>query len=334
MRILGLAGLFILAAMTPSWAADCSLKKLADLPLTVNSMNVIMPVKFGTQDEQLAFQLQNSMNMLPEDFVKEQDLTIQNESTDALTTNGVTIRGSAVVPIMSMGPIPIKDVHFMMLPAGKATTGTVGSLGGGFLGKVDFELDLAHQRLALFLPDHCPGQVVYWAPSDKVTTMPYAEEGIAAIRIDMKLDGKNVRAAFTTNGISAMGMNAAQDIFGLNADSPGMVAVDLPQSMKFNAEQKIYRYAFKALSVGGITIQNPNILIYSEEKNGRSDCSNYHKSSNAVATFGAPGTTLIPRSDRCYGEYDFQLGLSVLTKLRLYFSKKENLIYATAADAQ
>ena len=41
-----------------------------------------------------------------------------------------------------------------------------------------------------------------------------------------------------------------------------------------------------------------------------------------------------PRLARCFGGNDAMLGLSVLSKLHLYVSNKEKMLYLTGADAK
>lgn len=334
MRIWGLVGLFILAAITPGWAEDCSLKKVEDLPLTANADHVSLPVKFGTQDAQLEFNVGVGLSSLSENFAKAQNFKVRDIDGASISVFGVNVKSYAVAPDMHLGIIPAKNMQFMVLPADKVASGTVGSLETSLFDKADFELDLAHQRFGVFLPDHCPGQAVYWATPDKATAIAYTQDPVAgSIRSDMQLDGKDVRVALVTSGLSRMGMNAARDIFGLDVDSPGMTSVEAPPSLAatFKPDQKFYSYHFKSLSAGGIAISNLNLFVYDQPKSTERCDGHYVK---RVALEPEHPSLTFPVSYSCYGGQDVIIGPAILAKLRLYFSTKEKLIYATAADAQ
>ena len=74
---------------------------------------------------------------------------------------------------------------------------------------------------------------------------------------------------------------------------------------------------------------NPDILVFDEPpKPGCSDKAHF--------TFPEPSelhSTAQPRLTRCFGGDDAVLGLSVLSKLHIYVSGEENMLYLTDAKA-
>jgi hypothetical protein len=129
----------------------------------------------------------------------------------------------------------------------------------------------------------------------------------------MTLDGKPVRAGLSTiRPHGYMGMRDAGDLFGIDAASPGMTVSPVPAE---DSKEVNYRYPFKTLSLGGVTVNNPTIDIRPQTRN---------QVCKAVPHFGTA---------ECYGGSQVNLGLSELTALRLYFAFDEKVLYATAADA-
>jgi hypothetical protein len=92
---------------------------------------------------------------------------------------------------------------------------------------------------------------------------------------------------------------------------------------------KTYRFAFKTLTADGLTVNNPDIVVFDEPP--KPEC-------KEAPHFTDPQTTVHsteqPRLTRNFGCTDAVLGLSVLSKLRIYVSRKENLLYVSAAGAK
>jgi len=121
-------------------------------------------------------------------------------------------------------------------------------------------------------------------------------------------------------------MNAMRRIFNVDQTSPDLVAVN-----EDLLGHKLYRYPFKELTADGLTVSNPDIIVYDEEP--RPECNDklHFKMPDPEDTVH---NTMQPRLARCFGGDDAVIGLSVLKKLHLFVSVKENMIYLTSADAK
>ena len=92
----------------------------------------------------------------------------------------------------------------------------------------------------------------------------------------------------------------------------------------------IYRYPFKTLGTEELKVGNPAIRVvgvgYTDQCRG-----------NMTRNIADPGKlhSLQPFSTlyTCVGGQDLTLGYSVLSKLHMYFSMKEKVMYISAADA-
>jgi hypothetical protein len=211
-----------------------------------------------------------------------------------------------------------------MLRPGRYGDGVVGDLGTHLFEHVDFELDMAGRKFNLFSPDHCPGKAVYWTKGGFARLPLKPSKEVGYIRAEVMLDGHPVTVAFSTVGRSRIGMNAMRQFFNVDETSPDLVMVN--QDL---LGHKLYKYPFKALTADGLIITNPDILVYDEEP--RPGC-------NDKPHFDFPDqqpvhSTEQARLARCFGIDDAVLGLSVLSKLHMYVSGQENVIYLTDAKA-
>ncbi|MBA2588107.1 MAG: hypothetical protein H0U98_05715 [Alphaproteobacteria bacterium] len=189
--------------------------------------------------------------------------------------------------------------------------------------QLDFELDIAQHKLNVFSTDHCPEKVVYWTKTG-FAELPLRREG-TSLMTSMSLDDKPLRVTLHTHAGSVIGMNTVRELFKLDENSPGMtLAKTSPDG------QKYYHYPFKTLTVDALTIGNPNILIRDEAPT--QTCNNRPQIREMNAPMGHASEKPMVYVT-CF-KPDLLIGLSVLSKLHIYFSSKEKMIYATGAGAR
>jgi hypothetical protein len=322
----GIIGLALCGLLTAgsAQAADCGLKQIDSIPVTVTPPRIYLPLTLAGQEKKFAFQLESSTNEISEDVSGALDF--YQRSIDphvTITRNGRRLTHIAVSGPFQLGKIAGKDMEFLVMPRGTYPADLDGIIGTHSFQSMDFELDLAGGKLNLFMPDHCPGNVVYWTKGG-FGQLPFViETGADYMRVPMTLDGKEVRVALQTSGRSTMGMNTMRRLFGIDETSPDMTLVDTSPNGR-----KMYRYAFKSLAADALTISNPAIFVFGEPP--RPECDKGH----IVYPEHPPmHSTEQPAYVRCFGGADVFLGMSVLSKLHLYFSSKEQLLYLTPAAA-
>jgi hypothetical protein len=313
-----------LLAASSAQAAECQLKQFTSIDVTGLPDRILVPATFGDTPKTISLDLTMSLNYVAEATAKE--LRLKTRPTSSLLPNATfgAITRLAYAPKFQFGAVKGEDVEFMMLPQSFAQAGTDGRLGTKIFDKLDLELDMAHAKMDLFLPDHCPGKVVYWTKTG-FAQVPYKKDLAEQIIVPMELDGQPVSVVLHTGGQSEIGMNAMRRLFKLDESSPGMTQVgSQPDGRKY------YHYPFKTLVADGLTVGHPNILVrgepLQEECNGRAREEDVRAQGHVTEV----GRVIVT----CYGGSDIRLGLSVLTKLRLYFSSQEKLIYLTGAGAQ
>jgi hypothetical protein len=195
-----------------------------------------------------------------------------------------------------------------------STDAPIGFLGMDLLSNLDVELDLGHDRINLFSSDHCPGSAVYWA--DRYDVVAMRRGALGDLYFVMELDGKKLQTKLATGaGVSTLDMSAARKLYGWNENSPGVQTI---ADVHGGASR---HYRVMSLTASGLTVLNAQILLYTRE----GECvKNARISTDRDGAAGFNG---------CMGAYPLDLGMSVLTKLRLYLAAKEQKLYFTPADA-
>jgi hypothetical protein len=175
-----------------------------------------------------------------------------------------------------------------------------GSLGADFLAAFDVDFDFAAGKLNLMSPDHCPGKVVYWkAPA--VAVVPMRLNTNANIWFPVTLDGKPVEAWLNSGDTrSSLNLADAQVMFNVDVNAPDTEHIgDLAGGSSF----PVYRRQFKTLSIEGVTIANPRLVLLPD----------------VVSVSPGPQGLVT-------------LGMGILRQLHIYVAYKERKLYISAAN--
>jgi len=329
-------GLTAAHAQSPPGAPDCRLKQLASLDVAVTRNTLTTPVNLNGVTKTLELRLDNAFNALTEESVKELNLP-----TKGASNLGVEIRYGrtlvtriAQVDKLQFGGTSSLNWQFLVAPSSYYITGAAGHFGNAAFSKLDFDLDIGQGKLKLFDPDHCPGQVIYWTLPSAAAKIPLVIDELNSLYSPMTLDGQPVLVKLGQSGPSLMGMNIAHTLFGIRSDSPGLTEVrpeDIGMRPDFANGYKVYSYPFQTLSAGGLSVLHPKIYIYDQpvealKCRGREEMAQYNWENHpTLQTLGLA---------RCFGGADVLLSLTTMDKLHWYFSRKEKMIYVTAADAK
>ena len=305
-------------------AADCPLTMLGSVDLQVSPDRLLVPMTFGTVEKTFSLDIGSAFNAITQEAAEQAGFHLRSlDPNIKINVLGQKVVRTGNSPKFRMGTLPGDDVEFAILPQRLGDGAVSGSLGNRLFDRLDFELDIAQHKLNVFSPDHCPEKVVYWTKTG-FAELPFRREG-PLYMANMMLDDKPVHVTLSTSGGSVIGMSTVRELFKLDENSPGMTLVSTSPN-----GQKYYRYPFKSLTVDALTIGNPNILIYGEEAGAA--CNNRPRIKDTGAALGHVTDDRAQEYVTCFGP-DLQIGLSVLSKLHVYFSSKEKLMYATGAGA-
>ena len=298
----------------------CRLIRVASLDITIEPDGVAtVPVRISGKTYPFAIGLSDPLTEVSWHLSHELHLH------RALPIPGIKIQvsqsgenlGRVLLPNVQIGVVSAKQIAVFESLKDTDEDGDVdGIVGGDILANYDDEFDLTAGKLNLYSQHHCPGEVVYWAPTYAV--VPFKLNSAGTPYFTTQLDGKAVIATFSTSDFFAsMSMLDAEELLGSAFDKTKLVAMAKPPPHV----KKAFRYPFKTLAIGGITIKNPDIvIIHSQtEQEAREECRVKLEALRHV--------------HMCLGPARFTLGRSEMRKLHLYFAFKEKKLYVTAANA-
>ena len=213
--------------------------------------------------------------------------------------------------VLKLGALDFTDVSFLVIPDILGPDSAVaGMIGMDLLRAYDIEFDFADHFVNLFSPDHCAGNVVYWAKDYLQTPIEVNRDG--QVLLTVKLDGKPVRALLDTGATQTLiRQSVAGGRFSVTPSSPGVSEIGTTASAD-GSVLTTYAYRFKSLEIAGITFHDPELRLIPDRR-VRSERS-FSVADRAVDA--APEITL---------------GMTELRQLRLYLALEEGMLYATPA---
>jgi hypothetical protein len=316
----------LLALFPAAAAADgCKLSQVASLGLTAaTDGEPEVPVKIDGSAVNLRLDLNDPFSFLTSAAAAQLKLAPANSGgapevvfRERAEKRGIFTGDVSVVtvPEMDIGPLSVRNLGVYSASGVSFANGISGGLGLDVLGRYDVELDLAKNRLNLFDPRHCPGQVVYW------THQPV---GIVDIELmpggtyhyNFNLDGKEIGAFMTPeNPQTLLAFFTAREEFDLTHKSTGIVAAGTNPTLG-----ALYRYPFKSLDANGLGLANPAVYLSGDENND-------------MVCDSKPHERGINHGYRCRGDAALKIGLHELRALHLFFDFSEKKLYVSAASA-
>jgi tetratricopeptide (TPR) repeat protein len=161
---------------------------------------------------------------------------------------------------MQLGSLVLKKVDFLVLP------GTIGAEARGLLGQnilrvVDFELDLGHGIIRLFLPTDCKDvPLAYWAQGSGASSLKISDATALQpqIRFPARLQGHEIFVLLDTGaGYSLLARDAATSV-GVYPNSPGVVTGGAIGGIGPNSEPS-WIGPFKDFKLGDEEIRNTHL---------------------------------------------------------------------------
>jgi predicted aspartyl protease len=295
----------LLTGISPALAdpPQCQLKRMVVLDMqTGRRGDVSVPVTIENHPARLMIDTGGAYSTVDASFAQFAGLKEwQTHGVDITMSGGIPLNYYTMADSFQLGPVPGKDIRFLVVPTSVSVGESMGTLGADVMSGFDIDLDFAGSKFSVFSPDHCPGKVVYW------TTGAYASVPIALdrgnhISVSIMLDGKPLKAILDTGASrSFMNFRAAREIFGIVENNPQLKATG-SRNMNGVVPLESFRYPFSSITFEGIEIRNPDIEIIK-----------------------------YPDSDNI--ESDLILGIGVLRQLHMYIAYGEKMLYLTPAEA-
>lgn len=179
-------------------------------------------------------------------------LTNMYKSGSEVAFNGYVSDTVAIAPSVSFGILTFASPTFSVIEDSRtpplADNEVAGSLGPSHLMTFDVEFDFAADRFNLYLQNHCPGRVVYWAKDFAAIPFMLSSEG--HIALDAQLDGKTVKAVLDSGApFSSIDEYVAAGRFHVTSQSDG------------DKEGPLAVHRFKKLAIGNVEVENPEMIV-------------------------------------------------------------------------
>ena len=244
--------------------AKCELKKVAELPITMEGLRPTIAVQFNGKPARLLVDSGAFYSIITAATAAEYGLKLSPAPF------GLRVKG--IGGYVDMSVTTVKDfglvgatLHNIEFLVGGSEVGGAGVLGQNLLQRFDVEYDLAHGAIRLFKTEGCSKALLaYWnAPGQA-----YSVLGINGIDPhdphttgDAYVNGKEIRVMFDTGAYNSILSLKAAERAGVKVDSPGVVEAGF-SSGAGRGRVKSYLAHFDSFKIGDSEeIKNTRLLI-------------------------------------------------------------------------
>jgi predicted aspartyl protease len=300
------------AMVSPAAAKDCGpLKMLASTSLVVSGNQYTVPVIANGSSKQFLLDTGGIYTQISPGAVSALGLIPDWGATKLYDVSGHVSSSYVKVAALTMAGVTGKDVYLRVSPSNVLGDGI---LALDMLNHFDVEMDFAGQKLNYFLPDHCPGKVIYW-PHGDVAQVSITLADQRWIKVPVKLDGQSFMAVIDTGASrTIISTDTARETFNITDHTPG---AEPAGNVNGDPNLASYFYKFSSLTLDGVTVKNPRILIVPDRWSDI-DTTTPH----GIILLAKPKRLTLP---------EVTLGMDVLKYLHLYFAFQEHNLYITAA---
>jgi len=264
-RSFGLIPVVLLFSIPAAGAADrCSLKVIAELPVTMEGLRPIVVAKINGADARFVADSGAAYSMVSAATVSEFKLP-QRRAPRGFSIHGIggsTTPAIATVQTFTLANHPIHSVNFL-IGGNEVGAEAVGLIGQDLMRRADVEFDLANGVLRLIEPEDCAERSrAYWAASKQFSTVDID----APIRARPQpigtafVNGVKVRVDFDTGTpISVLSLSAAKRA-GITPSSPGAKPAGTIYGLG-RSTVDVWTAPLASFKIGGEDIQNTQVLI-------------------------------------------------------------------------
>jgi tetratricopeptide (TPR) repeat protein len=219
----------VMPAGWPAYAADkkCSISRILELPITMNSLRPTIPVKINNRDAKFVLDSGAFYSIMSSATAAEYNLklTLAPFGFRIIGVGGSAEAKIATVKEFTIVGITIKNVEFLV--GGSEVAAYEGLLGQNLLEKFDVEYDLASGAIRLFHTEGCEHTLLaYWLkPGQDYSSMhidaidPANPHTIGVAYVN----GQSIRVAFDTGAFNSVLSAKAAARAGIKPDSEGVV---------------------------------------------------------------------------------------------------------------
>ncbi len=311
-------------------AKTCTKLQGVELPLEQTPFGYTFPVKVADVERHFMLDLTQPFSIIDDNIANQMKLEGQKLPDGFQVFFAFqNLSKYAVVPNVEFANMPFPPTEFVLwkkfdmskMPVGGNNNSSMfkmpqidGAIGINILARLDFEIDLKHNKLRLFLPNHCPF-IPDWGTGPAPSTPFQIDTTWNALSIPATLDDKPVQIALNLSEkeTTMTGFRASKvfdfDVFTKDLEVLPRDSGQTNVPRMFTTTRR--QYPFKKLAAGALAINNPKIVIVGPL--GRV-CNDPHNSDFEMICY---------RRDMG----DVVVGSNVLANLHLYFSQADKKLY-------
>ena len=256
------------ASAAEPWPAECKLQLAASLPFSVVHGHIRVAVLLNDVPRNFMIDTGGYISSVSDTVVESQGLKTREISDNLIITGigGQKAERYAIADTLTIAHLRAKEVRLVVGPAA-ANSDEDGVIAPDYLRNFDMEFDFANKRLNLFRPHPCSDHAVYW--TDRFTALPMDITPQGHIRVRAALDGEDLEAMVDTGAPATLiGTRTATSKFNIDPPTVGGTIIGSTGGSTFATLHR-----FHSLQLGNITINNPPLLVSSDEAAWRSDYS-------------------------------------------------------------
>lgn len=271
----------------------CQLIRFYSWPMTVNAVgHLTIPVPINGQPVNMLVDTGAFYSILTRSTVDRLHLTVKASPGGYIEMfGGEKSNLMATASEIMIGPVALHDRPFFVI--GRNTDWFEGILGAEILQVFDVDFDFSAGKLNLYSQAHCPGKINYWSHTTPAIPLDFKIEDNHII-VDVDLGGQMVKAIVDTGSPeTVMSLKVASRLLQIDEDT-----------LKKKRDTDEGTTLFKTLTFQGITVNNPNIRMFTDEESKLFEGS---------------------------GQPKLIIGMGILRQLHMYVAYKEKRLYVTPA---
>ena len=245
-----------------AWPEECRLSEVASFPMTLREDgHVVIPVAVEGREKTFVVDTGGYASSLSPRAAD--DLGLKRRPLTARKVRdlgGATATEYVRAGSFALGSMVARDFDLMVLDGLNNADGLIAP---DLLLQFDVEFDFAARRVNLFKPHPCSGKAVYWKGPYVQVPFDTTEDG--HVRVGVTLDGRDTMAMLDTGSpVTLITLRDAARYFDIDPNSTSLTPVAALHGGQ-GGTAATYAYPFKSLTMGGVNVNNPRVLLTDSE---------------------------------------------------------------------
>ena len=299
---------------TSAQAQECTPRILATLKMhhaEAGSEIRTVPVSINGVEKRMVLDTGGAITQMSRRTIQEMNLPLRRSGAKVFDINGRVSSHFTLIDKFGFGHLERDRAALMVWP--EPARPWAGIIAQDMLQAYDIDVDFASDELKMYARD-CPRPP---ASTRNASRIPMQNKGWH-LHIPVVLDGKTYDGIFDTGSRNTiMTMLTARRDFGISPDTHEMTRYPAINGV---TSLNGYLHSFSKLSVGGVEVDSPRLLLLPDVMNRNADRSPLARSRARRHSDGL----VLP---------ELTLGMSVMKNLRLYISFSEQALYVAPAVA-